>query len=406
MSTLLQKSLEKTSSYKTSVNQGYYGEFGGIFVPPMLEKPLQELAEAFDKYKNDPEFIAELEHYNTHYLGRPTPVFYCERLTQHLGGAKIFLKREDLNHLGAHKGNNCVGQILLAKRMGKTRIIAETGAGQHGVASAAVSALFGLECIVYMGEEDMKRQELNVFRMRMMGAKVVAAMSGQRTLKEAVDEALGAYAADPDAFYLLGSAVGPNPYPEMVRFFQSVIGREARAQMLDLENNLPDKVIACVGGGSNAIGIFADFIPDENVELIGVEPGGIGNEVGQHAATLTYGKPGTLHGFRSYLLSDEAGEASEVYSISAGLDYPGVGPEHAYLKDCGRAKYTVANDKEAIEALYTLSRMEGIIPALESSHALAHAIKIAPSLPKETRILVSLSGRGDKDMAQLAEMNS
>ncbi len=384
--------------------EGYFGNYGGCYVPAELAAPLQELTQAFEDYKDDPDFLAELASYNTHYLGRPTPVYFCERLTQKTGGAKIFLKREDLNHLGAHKANNCVGQILLAKRMGKTRIIAETGAGQHGVAAAACAALFGMACTVFMGEEDMKRQELNVFRMRMMGAEVRPALTGQRTLKEAVDEALMEYATHIDAFYLLGSAVGPHPYPTMVRHFQSIISREARAQMLEQENSLPDIVMACVGGGSNAMGIFANFIPDASVQLIGVEPGGTGSGLGQHAAALTHGKPGTLHGFYSYLLCDENGEPSPVYSISAGLDYPGVGPELAYLKDTGRASFVTIDDKEAVEALYALARTEGIIPALESSHALAHAMKIAPTLPKETRILVSLSGRGDKDMAQLMEL--
>ncbi len=384
--------------------EGYFGKFGGTFVPAELESPLQELASAFNKFKDDPEFIKELAYYNQYYLGRPTPVYYCEQLSNELGGARIFLKREDLNHLGAHKANNCVGQILLAKRMGKKRIIAETGAGQHGVATAATSALFGMECTIYMGEEDMKRQELNVYRMRMMGAEVVAAMSGQRTLKEAVDEALTEYATHPDAFYLLGSAVGPHPYPNMVRHFQSIISREAREQFVELENSLPDIVMACVGGGSNATGMFAEFIKDPSVALVGVEPGGIGNELGQHAAALTYGQPGTLHGFYSYLLTDEAGEVAPVYSISAGLDYPGVSPELSHLKDIGRATFATVTDNEAIEALKLLSRREGIIPALESSHALAHAIKIAPTLPKDKKILISLSGRGDKDMDQLIRL--
>ncbi len=386
--------------------EGYFGNFGGTFVPEALEKPLQELATAFNKYKTDPEFLAELAHYNTHYLGRPTPIFYCDRLSKEINGARIFLKREDLNHLGAHKGNNCVGQILLAKRMGKKRIIAETGAGQHGVATAAVSALFGMSCTIFMGEEDMRRQELNVYRMRMMGAEVIAATSGQGTLKEAVDEALMEYATHTDAFYLLGSAVGPHPYPSMVRFFQSIISKEAREQFLELENKLPDIVMACVGGGSNAIGMFAEFIKDANVKIIGVEPGGIGDELGQHAAPLTHGKPGKLHGFYSYLLQDEHGEPAAVHSISAGLDYPGVAPELSHLKDIGRASFVTISDKEAIEALYTLSRFEGIIPALESSHALAHALKIAPTLPKDVNILISLSGRGDKDMNQLIEMEN
>ncbi len=383
------------------MKEGYFGNFGGTFVPAPLEKPLQELASAFNKYKNDPEFLEELAYYNKHYLGRPTPVFYCKQLTEELGGARIFLKREDLNHLGAHKGNNCVGQILLAKRMGKKRIIAETGAGQHGVATAAVSALFGMSCTVFMGEEDMKRQELNVYRMRMMGAEVVPAMSGQRTLKEAVDEALMEYATHTDAFYLLGSAVGPHPYPSMVRFFQSIISREAREQFQEMEQKLPDIVMACIGGGSNAIGMFAEFIKDSAVKIIGIEPGGIGDELGQHAAPLSHGKPGTLHGFYSYLLQDEYGEVASVHSISAGLDYPGVSPELSHLKDIGRASFVTVTDKEAIEAFKILSRTEGIIPALESSHAVAHALKIAPSLPKETNILISLSGRGDKDMDQL-----
>lgn len=387
-----------------SNTQGYFGEFGGAFIPPVLEGSLAELANAFYTYKDDPEFMNELAYYYKYYLGRPTPVYYCERLSEKLQGARIFLKREDLNHLGAHKANNCVGQILLAKRMGKKHIIAETGAGQHGVASAAVAALFGMRCTIYMGEEDMKRQELNVFRMRMLGAEVVPAMSGQRTLKEAVDEALNAYVVDPESFYLLGSAVGPHPYPSMVRHFQSIIGREARAQFLELENSLPSIIMACVGGGSNAMGLFHEFVSDENVRIIGVEPGGVGSGVGQNAAPLTYGKPGTLHGFYSYLLADENGEAAPVHSISAGLDYPGVSPELSYLKDKGRAEFATIDDAEAVEALYTLSRMEGIIPALESSHALAHAIKIAPTMPKEQTILVNLSGRGDKDMDQLMQL--
>ncbi len=389
-----------------NLKDGYFGEFGGTFVPPGLEERLNELTNAFNTYKNDPEFLKELAHYNTHYLGRPTPIFHCTQLSNMLGGAQIYLKREDLNHLGAHKANNSLGQVLLAKRMGKKTLIAETGAGQHGVATAATAALFGMKCTIYMGEEDMKRQELNVFRMRMLGAEVVPAMSGQRTLKEAVDEALLAYIEEENSFYVLGSAVGPHPFPSMVKHFQSVIGKEAREQMLDLEGNLPDIIMACVGGGSNAIGLFSGFLKDESVKIIGVEPGGIGSALGQHAAPLTHGKPGTLHGYYSYLLTDENGEVAPVHSISAGLDYPGVSPELSHLKDTNRASFVTATDAEAVEALFTLSQKEGIIPALESSHALAHAIKIAPTLPKETKILVNLSGRGDKDMDQIMQLQA
>jgi len=386
---------------------GLFGPYGGQYVPEHIKPVLDELAATFERYHADPDFLAELEYYLTRYSGRQTPLFLCANLTARLGGAKIYLKREDLNHLGAHKVNNTIGQILLAKRMGKKKVIAETGAGQHGVATAATAALMGMQCTIHMGAEDMERQKLNVFRMRMMGAEVVPAMSGQRTLKEAVDEALAAWLGDAEnTFYLLGSAVGPHPYPRIVRHFQSVIGREARAQMLEAEGRLPDCAVACVGGGSNAIGLFADFIADEGVRLIGVEPAGRGLSYGDHAATLCMGTPGVMHGFHSYMLKDEAGEPAAVYSISAGLDYPGVGPEHSHLKDLGRAEYASVTDAEALDAFFVLSRTEGIIPALESSHALAHAMKLAPAMGRDAIILVNLSGRGDKDVAQVEEMVS
>lgn len=387
--------------------KGFFGEHGGQFLPPAIITVMDELTAAYEKFKDDPEFIKEFEYYQRHFTGRPSPVYLCENLTKQLGGAKIYLKREDLNHLGAHKVNNTVGQILLAKRMGKKKIIAETGAGQHGVATAATAALMGMECTIYMGAEDIERQKLNVFRIEMMGAKVVAAMSGQRTLKEAVDEALAAWVEDAEnTFYLLGSAVGPHPYPAMVKHFQSVIGREAKEQIMEMEGRLPDYVVACVGGGSNAIGLFSDFVGDESVKIHGVEPSGRGLEPGDHAATLTLGTPGVLHGFKSYVLQDEDGEPASVYSISAGLDYPSVGPEHSYLKDLGRAEYFVASDDEAVEAFFTLSRTEGIIPALESSHALAHVMRLAPTLSKDEIIVMNLSGRGDKDVAQIERMLS
>lgn len=396
-----------TTPHRPTLVDGFFGAYGGQFVPEDIKPVLDQLTEAFDRYKDDPEFIEEFTYYLTHYSGRATPLFLCANLSERLGGARIYLKREDLNHLGAHKVNNTIGQILIAKRMGKKKIIAETGAGQHGVATAATAALMGMECTIHMGAEDMERQKLNVFRMRMMGAKVVPAMSGQRTLKEAVDEALAAWINDADeTFYLLGSAVGPHPYPAMVRHFQSVIGREARQQILEAEGRLPDCCIACVGGGSNAIGLFAEFVPDADVRLIGVEPAGRGMAYGDHAATLCKGEPGVMHGFRSYMLKDEQGEPAAVYSISAGLDYPGVGPEHSHLKDLGRAEYVAISDAEALHAFFALSRTEGIIPALESSHALAHAMKMAPEMPRDAIIVVSLSGRGDKDVAQVEQMVS
>lgn len=383
---------------------GFFGPYGGQFVPEPVKSMLDELDHAFQKYRNDPDFLAEYEYYLREYVGRPNPLYFCANLTSHLGGAKIYLKREDLNHLGAHKINNTLGQILLAKRMGKKKIIAETGAGQHGVATAATAALMGMECTIYMGAVDVERQRLNVFRMEMMGARVVAAQSGQKTLKEAVDEAIDAWAREGDAFYLLGSAVGPHPYPIMVREFQAVVGREAREQILAHEGRLPYACIACVGGGSNAIGLFSGFMDDAEVRLIGVEPAGRGLEYGQHAATLCLGEPGTMHGFHSYMLKDAAGAPAEVYSISAGLDYPSVGPEHAFLKDSGRAQYVYASDQEAVDAFFLLSRLEGIIPALESSHALAHAVALAPTLPGDAALVVNLSGRGDKDVEQVERL--
>lgn len=383
---------------------GFFGAYGGSFVPEALQPRLDEVSRAFEDALKDPAFFEELEYLLAHFAGRPSPVFHCANLSRRLGGAQIWLKREDLNHLGAHKVNNTLGQCLLAKRMGKTRVIAETGAGQHGVGTAAAAALMGLECTICMGEVDIERQHLNVTRMEMLGATVRAATSGQRTLKEAVDEALDIWVNDPEMFYVLGSAVGPHPYPYMVRQFQSVIGREARAQMLEAAGRLPDLCLACVGGGSNAVGIFSGFVADEGVRLVGVEPGGTGNGYGEHAASLCLGEPGVLHGFRSYMLKDAAGEAASVYSISAGLDYPSVGPELAMWKDSGRAEYVSVTDSEALQAFFELSRHEGIIPALESSHALAHAIRIALELPKEAIVLVNLSGRGDKDVAQVAEL--
>lgn len=383
---------------------GYYGEYGGQYVPEPLKKVLDEVNEAFQKYKDDPEFIAELNQLYKDFVGRPSPIFHCKNLSEKLGGAQIYLKREDLNHLGAHKVNNTIGQIMIAKRMGKKKLIAETGAGQHGVATAATAALFGMPCTVYMGEVDMKRQALNVVRMRMMGTEVKAAMSGQRTLKEAVDEALAEFVNEPDTFYVLGSAVGPHPYPVMVHHFQSVISRESKQQCLEQFGSLPDMVIACVGGGSNAAGAFAEYLDDEEVQLVGAEPGGRSLNYGDHAASLCLGEVGVMHGYKCYMCADEKGEPAPVYSISAGLDYPGVSPEHSQLKDMGRASFVTVSDQEAVDAFMLLSRTEGIIPALESSHALAHAIRVAPTMGKDKKILVNLSGRGDKDVDQVAKL--
>ncbi|HEM3504525.1 TPA: tryptophan synthase subunit beta [Streptococcus suis] len=383
--------------------KGYFGQFGGSFVPEQIQVLLDQLEETFEQYRNDPEFLAEYQAYLKDYAGRETPLYFAESLTKELGGAKIYLKREDLNHLGSHKLNNVLGQILLAKRMGKTRVIAETGAGQHGVATAAVAARFGLGCDVYMGAEDVKRQRLNVFRMEMMGARVHAVTDGTQTLKEAVDAAFGAWMADLDAFYALGSAVGPHPYPTIVHEFQKIISLESRRQILEKEGRLPDYVIACVGGGSNAIGAFSQYLPDESVKLIGVEAAGKGVDTELHAATMTKGTVGVVDGMKTISLFDENGGVAPVYSISAGLDYPGVGPEHAYYKETGRVQYVAATDDEAVNALLTLSRTEGILPAIESSHAIAEAIRLAPQLDKDKIIIINVSGRGDKDVAAIAD---
>ena len=385
-----------------TAEKGYFGQFGGSFVPEPIQALLDELEATFEQYRQDPDFIKELRFYLEDYSGRPTPLYYAESLSKYLGGAKIYLKREDLNHLGSHKLNIVLGQILLAKRMGKTRVIAETGAGQHGVATAAAAAKFGMECDVYMGAEDVKRQRLNVFRMEMMGAKVHAVTEGTATLKEAVDAAFGAWMNDLDAFYVLGSAVGPHPYPTIVHEFQKVISQESRQQILDKDGRLPDAVIACVGGGSNAIGAFSQYIGDDNVTLIGVEAAGHGLDTDKHAATMTKGTVGVVDGMKTIALFEEDGRISPVYSISAGLDYPGVGPEHAFLKDSGRVTYFAATDEEAVQALLLLSKTEGIIPAIESSHAIAQAIKIAPGMDKDQILLINLSGRGDKDVAAIA----
>ena len=385
---------------------GMFGQFGGQYVPDILIPALNELTVAYEECKNDLEFQRELMYYFKNYVGRPSALYYAQNFSEHLGGAKIYLKREDLNHTGSHKINNAIGQALLAKKMGKKCLVAETGAGQHGVATATVAALFGMKCKVFMGAEDVERQALNVFRMEILGAEVVSVTSGTQTLKDAVDEAINYWVENcQDTFYLLGSAVGPHPYPSVVSYFQQSIGIEARHQILELEGRLPDSVIACVGGGSNAIGIFQGFINDENVKIYGAEAAGKGIDTDQHAATLTLGKVGILHGFKSYVLQDEKNEVLPVYSISAGLDYPGVGPEHAYLRDSGRVEYVAITDKQAVDAFYLLSRTEGIIPAIESSHALAHVIEIAPTLPKEHIMIVNLSGRGDKDVQQIAALN-
>ena len=396
--------VESEESYQQPDARGHFGPYGGRFVPETLMHPLQELTAAYEASKVDPEFHRELDHLLTNYVGRPTPLFFAERLTNHLSGARIYLKREDLCHTGAHKINNAVGQALLAKKMGKTRIIAETGAGQHGVASATVCALMNLKCVVYMGTEDMRRQELNVFRMRLLGAEVVGVEAGSRTLKDAINEALRDWVTNvADTYYLLGSVMGPHPYPVMVRDFQSVIGREARAQMLETEGRLPDLLIACVGGGSNSIGLFHEFIADSSVKMIGVEAGGRGEALGEHAARFSGGTPGVLQGTHSYILQDEHGQISTTHSVSAGLDYSAIGPEHAYLHDIGRISYSRASDDEALEAFELLARLEGIIPALESAHAVAEVVKVAPSMTSDRIILVNLSGRGDKDVNTVAE---
>lgn len=384
---------------------GFYGEFGGRFVPPELDIVLDEVKEAFEKYRNDPDFLEELDYYFKFYVGRPSPLYFAEKLTKKVGGAKIYLKREDLNHTGAHKINNTLGQVLLAKRLGKKRIIAETGAGQHGVATATACALFDMECIIYMGEEDIRRQRLNVFRMELLGAKVISVTEGLKTLKEAVDAALLDLIENyKDTYYMLGSAVGPDPYPAMVNVFQSIIGKEAKEQILEAEARLPDYLVACVGGGSNAIGLFSPFFEDKDVKMVGVEAAGKDLTLGNHAAAITMGKPGVIHGFKCHVLLDEEGDIAAVHSISAGLDYPGVGPEHSFYNDSGRATYEAISDQEALDAFFILSKTEGIIPALESSHAVAQGIKLASELPKDKIILINLSGRGDKDVAQVSEM--
>jgi tryptophan synthase beta chain len=398
--------VNKLNSYRGGPDErGRFGLFGGRFVAETLMPLVLDLETAYNQAKADPAFTGELAHYLEHYVGRPSPLYLAERLTEHFGGAKIYLKRDELNHTGAHKINNCMGQVLLARRMGKTRIIAETGAGQHGVATATVAARFGLPCTVYMGEVDMERQQPNVFRMRLLGTEVVPVKSGSRTLKDAMNEALRDWVANvADTFYIIGSVAGPHPYPAMVRDFQSVIGNEVRAQLAKAENGrLPDTLVAAIGGGSNAMGLFHPFLDDPSVRMHGVEAAGDGVETGRHAASLAGGRPGVLHGNRTYLLQDEDGQIIEAHSISAGLDYPGIGPEHAWLHDTGRVNYVHATDKEALEAFQLLSRIEGIIPAFEPAHALAEVAKIAPMLPKDHLIVVNLCGRGDKDIFSAAK---
>lgn len=384
---------------------GHFGQYGGVFVAETLMRPLAELRQAYEQYLSDPEFMKELDEDLAHFVGRPSPLYLAERWSQSLGGARIYLKREDLNHTGAHKINNTVGQALLAQRLGKKRIIAETGAGQHGVATATVAARLGLECVIYMGSEDIQRQASNVYRMKLLGAQVVAVESGSKTLKDALNEAMRDWVTNvDDTFYIIGTVAGPHPYPAMVRDFQAIIGREAREQIQAVEQRLPDALVACVGGGSNAIGLFYPFLEDENVKIFGVEAAGDGLETGKHAAPLCKGRPGVLHGNRTYLMETDDGQIIETHSISAGLDYPGVGPEHAYLKDSGRAEYVAITDDEALQAFHDLTRIEGIIPALESSHALAYAAKLAPTMDKDQIIIVNLSGRGDKDIHTVAAL--
>lgn len=386
--------------------RGHFGPYGGIFVADTLMHALKQLAETYETYRLDPDFLAELNSEFTEYVGRPTPLYYAKRLSQDLGGAQIYLKREDLNHTGAHKINNTIGQALLSKRMGKNRIIAETGAGQHGVATATVAAKMGLECRVYMGSEDIKRQSSNVYRMKLLGAEVVPVTAGSRTLKDALNEAMRDWVSHIDnTFYIIGTVAGPHPYPQMVRDFQAVIGNEARAQFLAKTGHLPDALVACVGGGSNAMGLFYPFLSDSSVRIYGVEAGGKGLESGEHSASLIAGKPGVLHGNRTYLLCDEYGQIKDTHSVSAGLDYPGVGPEHAYLKDIGRVTYEAIQDDEALNAFRTLSLVEGIIPALESSHAVAYAMKLAKNMAVNQSIIVNLSGRGDKDIHTVAQID-
>ncbi len=395
---------EQLENYRYPDERGHFGRYGGIFVAETLMYPLEELDQAYQTYLQDPEFLDELDRDLKDYVGRPSPLYYAERWSRELGGAQIWLKREDLNHTGAHKVNNTIGQALLAKRMGKRRVIAETGAGQHGVATATVAARLGLECVVYMGEVDVERQKLNVYRMSLLGAEVRPVSSGSKTLKDALNEALRDWVTNvDDTFYIIGTVAGPHPYPAMVRDFQSVIGREAKQQILNQAGRLPDALVACVGGGSNAIGLFYPFLEHQQVSLYGVEAAGLGIETGKHSAPLCAGRPGVLHGNRTYLMEDDDGQIIETHSISAGLDYPGVGPEHAWLKDSGRARYVNITDDQALEAFHSLTRIEGIMPALESSHALAYAMQLAPRMDKEQIMIVNVSGRGDKDIHTVAE---
>ncbi len=395
---------EALRAYNLPDEHGHFGAYGGVFVAETLVHALEELRKNYAELREDPQFLAEFDYELKHYVGRPSPVYFAKRLTEKAGGAQIWLKREDLNHTGAHKVNNTVGQALLARHMGKKRVIAETGAGQHGVASATVAARYGMECVVYMGSEDVKRQASNVYRMKLLGATVVPVESGSKTLKDALNEAMRDWVTNVEStFYIIGTVAGPHPYPMMVRDFNSVVGKELRTQMPEETGRQPDAIIACVGGGSNAMGAFYPYIEDKAVRLIGVEAAGYGIDTGKHAATLCAGKPGVLHGNRTYLMQDKNGQITETHSISAGLDYPGVGPEHAWLKDSGRAEYVAVDDQEALEAFHTLTRTEGIMPALESSHAIAYAMKLAPQMSKDAVLLVNLSGRGDKDMHTVAE---
>lgn len=394
-------------TYQMPDDHGHFGIYGGQFVADTLMSALSELDKAYQRYQGDPEFLAEFQAELKDYVGRPSPLYHARRLSTELGGGQIYLKREDLNHTGAHKINNTIGQILLAKRMGKTRVIAETGAGQHGVATATVAAKYGMDCVVYMGEEDIRRQSSNVYRMKLLGARVVPVTSGSKTLKDALNEAMRDWVSNIDnTFYIIGTAAGPHPYPKMVRDFQTVIGLEARQQILSITGKLPKALIACVGGGSNAIGLFHPFIEDKEVDIYGIEAAGHGLASGEHSASLIAGKPGVLHGNRTYLLCDEAGQIKDTYSVSAGLDYPGVGPEHAYLKDLGRVQYLPIDDREALDAFHVLTRKEGIIPALESSHAVAYALKLAPALSIDQSMIVCLSGRGDKDIHTVAALEN
>ena len=397
--------MERPNSYRAGPDEaGHFGSYGGRYLPETLMPLVLELERAYRAARDDPAFVQQFEGYLAHYAGRPSPLYFAERLTPHFGGARLYFKRDELNHTGSHKINNCLGQILLARRMGRSRIIAETGAGQHGVATATAAALFGLPCVVYMGEVDIERQAPNVFRMKLLGAEVRPVSSGSRTLKDAMNEALRDWVTNvDDTFYVIGTVAGPHPYPMMVRDFQSVIGREAREQVLEREGRLPDTLIACVGGGSNAMGLFHPFLDDEGVAMIGVEAAGRGLESGAHAASLSAGRPGVLHGNRTYLLQDDDGQIAEAHSIAAGLDYPGIGPEHAWLKDCGRVSYVATSDDEALAAFQLCSRLEGIIPALEPAHALAHVAKIAGTLPADHVIVMNMCGRGDKDVFTVAD---